>query len=203
MRDYSECRHYVDHILAEHQRLHRMLRQMRAAIVSSVQPGATPTFEEVARILGRLRDELQLHFTEEEAGGCLDEAVSRCPSLAAELKRIEAEHPMLLGEITRLIGQANHLEPTVQNKVAMQKAFDRLYLQLRAHEKAENQLLAQGFGTNLNSAESDQPALHLNLIFDVGTPAPPLTRRKRPDSRLAWRTDTTACLPRSTAAVRY
>jgi len=140
---------------------------MRAAIVSSVQPDVAPSFAEVARILGRLHDELELHFTEEDEGGCLDEAVSRCPWLAPEVKRIEAEHPEILAEVNRLIDEANHLQPTVQHQVAMQQSFDRLYQRIRTHEKAENQLFAQGFGTNVNSVENDQSALNLRLLFDT------------------------------------
>ena len=165
MRDYNECRCYVDHLVAEHRRLHRIFQHMRAAIVSSVHPGITPSFAEVARMLGKLRDELELHFTDEEEGGCLDEAVPRCPQLAAELKRIEAEHPELLAEVNRLIDQVSRLQPTDQHQLALRKAFDRLYLRLRSHEQAENQLLAEGFGTNMSSVENDQPALNLHLLF--------------------------------------
>lgn len=162
MSDYDECRCYVDHLAAEHRRLHRTLRQMRAAIAGSVEPDVSPTFAEVARILGRLRDELELHFTEEEAGGCLDEAISRCPRLASEVKRIEGEHPAILAEVDRLIDQVTHSTPTVLNQIDIQHAFERLYQRLIAHEKAENQVLAQGLGISVNGDENGRPTLILD-----------------------------------------
>ena len=163
MRDDNDCRTFVNHIAAEHRRLHTMLRQMRSAIIESVQPDETPSFAVIAGILARLRQELKEHFAEEEAGGCLDEAVSRCPGLSAEAKRIEAEHPEILGLIDRLSEQAGSSPPTPQNQLAMQRAFDQLYEQLRAHEAAENKLLAQGFGIQANGDDADYTA----LIHDV------------------------------------
>ena len=169
MRDYSECGYYVDHLVAEHRRLHRILRHMRSAIVSSVGPDITPSFAEVARILGRLRDELELHFTEEDAGGCFDEAVSRCPTLAPAAKGIAAEHPEILAEVNRLIDEAKDLVPTIQNQAAMQQAFERLYQRLRAHENSENHFFAHAFGTHVNDDDHVQPAFHPHLIFETYT----------------------------------
>lgn len=163
MRDDNESRSYVDHLLAEHRRLHQMLRQMRAAILGSVQPDAAPSFAEVARVLARLHDELEHHFAQEEGGGCLDEAVSLCPRLAAEAKRIEAEHPAIMAEVTRLIDLAKTLQPTARNQMTIQHGFDRLYQWLRSHEKAENELLAQGFGMAVNGDESEQAPLILDV----------------------------------------
>lgn len=156
MRDYEECRPYVDHLIAEHRRLHAMLHQARSSIVHSGGPDRDVSVDDIVRVLRNIRGELEHHFTEEEAGGCLDEAVSRCPRLSAEVKRIEAEHPELLLEIDRLIAQALDSEQSVAHLVTMQRGFDDLCRQLCAHEAAENRILRQGFGTNLE--EIEQPA---------------------------------------------
>lgn len=157
MYENCECRCYVDHLIAEHRRLHKLLRQMRAAIVRSVQIDSDPSFDELLQILARLRDELEQHFAQEAAGGCLEEAVSRCPRLAPEAQRIEAEHPQILTDLDRLINEAQTLQPTAQNQVAIQREFDSLYQRLRAHEKAENNVLAQGFGVAVNGEENERP----------------------------------------------
>jgi hypothetical protein len=160
MRDYEECRPYVDHLLAEHRRLHAMLHQARASIVQSGSPDRDASAEDIVRILRHIRGELEHHFAEEEAGGCLDEAVSRCPRLSAEVKRIEAEHPELLLEIDRLVAQALDSEPSVAHVVALERGFDHLCRQLCAHEAAENGILRQAFGVNVNGEESEQPVIH-------------------------------------------
>jgi iron-sulfur cluster repair protein YtfE (RIC family) len=163
MRDDQECRCYVDHLIAEHRRLRSLLRQMRAEIAHSVGPDELPSFAGVARVLSRLREELEQHFAQEEGGGCLDEAVSRCPRLAGEEKRIEAEHPQILAEIDRLVAQTKTLPPTHPNQLTVQREFDTLCHQLRDHEKAENTLLAQGFGVPVNGDDVGQKPLILDV----------------------------------------
>lgn len=161
MRTDDECRCYINHIVAQHRRLHAMLREMRDAIVGSVQPDETPSFGRIVRVLVKLREELEQHFAQEEGGGCLDEAVSRCPSLSSEVKRIEAEHPKILAQLDGLIHQAQSLLPTPQNQLALQRAFDQLCRDLQQHETAENRLLAQGFGIQPNGDVTEfTPLIH-------------------------------------------
>lgn len=158
MTDDRENRCYVDHLIAEHRRLHSLLREMRAAIAQSIIPDQDPSFAELVQIFARLRDELGHHFAQEEGGGCLDEAVSLCPRLAPEAKRIEGEHPTLLAEVARLLNEAQTAPPTHQNQMAIGQAFDQFCQRLRVHEKAENAILAHGFGVVVNGDESVHPA---------------------------------------------
>src|SRR5262245_36051024 len=103
MRTFEECRCYVDHLIAEHRRLHRMLRLAGSSIRPAPGTGRIATRAEVLKVLRDVREELAHHFAQEEEGGCLDEAVSCCPSLSPEAHRIEAEHHRLLECIDRLI----------------------------------------------------------------------------------------------------
>lgn len=162
MRAYEECRCYVEHLIAEHRRLHRMLRLAQHAIVAAHGPDRDADKADVARILSQVRGELAHHFAEEEEGGCLDEAVSHCPSLSAEARRIEGEHPELLKDVDRLIADAMDSDQSVENRIALERGFDGLCRQLNAHEAAENALLRKGFGANMNGA-----AAGTTLRFDT------------------------------------
>jgi len=157
MRNYDECRCYVDHLISEHRRLHRMLHQAHHAIVGAHGPDKDACTGDIVRVLRQMRDELAHHFTEEEGGGCLDEAVSHCPTLSAESRRIEAEHPELLAGVDRLIAQALDSDQSVQTRLELVMGFDELRRQLDAHEAAENSLLRKGFGANMNGANQTQP----------------------------------------------
>lgn len=162
MRDDDQIRCYIDHLVAEHRRLHGVLRKVRSSLVYAVGPDEAPSFTEVVRIIIGMRNELARHFAQEEAGGCLEEAVSHCPKLSAEAGRIEAEHPQLLAEADRLIAQARQLLPTSVNQVALQREFENLFCKIRTHEKSESELLRQAFGTDFE----DQPDTRQALIQD-------------------------------------
>jgi iron-sulfur cluster repair protein YtfE (RIC family) len=166
MRDYEQCRPYIDHWLAEHRRLHGLIRKAHAAIMQTGGPDRDACSADVAGVLRRLREELVHHFAEEEAGGCMDEAVSHCPHLAAEVTRIEAEHGELLAQLDRLIAQALDLDNggnAVAKRVAFEHALDDLCQQLHAHEAAENAVLQHGFGTSFNGDEIEKPAVILDV----------------------------------------
>jgi len=162
MRDYNECRPYVDHLVAEHRRLHALLRQTRGSIVGSSSPDRDTSSEEVAAVLRRLREELAHHFTEEEEGGCLDEAVSRCPRLSPDVRRIETEHVDLLAKVDRMIVQAASCEASLPGRIELEREFDDFCRQIHAHEVAENDVLRQGFGVNVNGEENGQPTLMMD-----------------------------------------
>jgi hypothetical protein len=162
MRTYDECRCYVDHLISEHRRLHRMLHQAHHAIVGAHGPDRDASSADVVCVLRQVRDELEHHFAQEEGGGCLDEAVSRCPGLAAESRHIEAEHPQLLAGVDRLIAQALDSDQSVQKRLELEMGFEELRRQLDAHETAENALLRKGFGANMNGADHNQ-----TLTLDV------------------------------------
>jgi len=162
MRTYDECRCYVEHLVAEHRRLHRMLRLAQHAILGAHGPDRDASQADILRILRQVRDELAHHFAEEEQGACLDEAVSHCPSLSTESRRIEAEHPELLKDVDRLIAEAQDGDQSVESRIALERGFDELCRQLNAHEAAENSLLRKGFGANMNGAASSP-----TLTFDT------------------------------------
>lgn len=159
MRTDEEGRCYLDHIAAQHRRLHARLQQIRVAEFESVQPDESPIFAEVAQNLRALRQEVASHFSEEEAGGCLDEGVSRCPSLSGDYHQIETEHTGILEQIDGLIKQVETASLSPPNQGAIPRQFTELCSRLLAHEAAENRLLSQAFGTAVTEDESARKLL--------------------------------------------
>jgi hypothetical protein len=133
-----------------------LLRVARSAIMPVDNANGNATSSEMVKVLRGVREELEHHFAQEEAGGCLDEAVCRCPSLSAEARRIEAEHPRLLESIDRLIAQAEDSDRSVEGRIAVAREFEELCAQLDAHEGAENAMLRKGFGANMNGGNHTQ-----------------------------------------------
>lgn len=145
----DECKTYVDHLLAEHRRLHRLLRHVRQTIAGRVDAAPADWQRGIVKVLRDLRGTLQCHFADEEEGGCLEQAVSFRPALAGDMQRIEEEHPRLLAHVDRLIAQVEDGDATPAEHVALTIAFDDLCRELDTHEAAENDILRRGLGANI------------------------------------------------------
>jgi iron-sulfur cluster repair protein YtfE (RIC family) len=151
MRQAEECRTYVNHLRAEHQHLDQdvrgILSSLRAMSAKQAPPG------ELLRQLTSLRDDLRRHFTEEDAGGCLEEAVSRCPSVAEEVDSLLKQHPALLERLNRLLARIDAEHRELPDGFAVElKQFTG---ELLAHEGAENQIMRRAFGTLMNGDGDD------------------------------------------------
>lgn len=154
MQNFNESPPYIQHLLAEHRRLHKMLQTARSEIFQAGKADANWT-DRILPALRQVREEVANHFVEEEKRGCLEEATSDCPKLSGDMRRIEAEHPLLLTELDRIIAQAADSKPTVEDRIALDNSFLELCANLHAHEAGENELLRHGFGTNINGDEND------------------------------------------------
>lgn len=144
MNDPEECFAYAKHLQHEHHRLNQLLAEIGHDMV---QPGGPEQGQAPIARLGKriadLRQQLQAHFSEEESGGCLEEAVTRCPSLAANTKTILEEHPHLDHMIGQLVAQTS--DPA-SNAAEVQRNWQAFSKKFHAHEAAETRLLQMAFG---------------------------------------------------------
>src|SRR5207302_506991 len=94
---------FVDHLLAEHRRLDHMISQTLAILPNWEEPSSPGWTERMLTGLQSIRRELSQHFQEEESGGCLEEAVVRCPALSKDVTRAKQEHSRLLQDLDEVI----------------------------------------------------------------------------------------------------
>ncbi|MEX1027748.1 MAG: hemerythrin domain-containing protein [Candidatus Paceibacterota bacterium] len=137
---------YLTHLRAEHRRLREFLREIEQTWTKQDITRPSELESQVIRKLEGVRAELAHHFTEEESGGCLDEAVARQPSLGHEADRLEREHPALLKQLGQLIAQLKAASQAIQSLDDAKEGFRRFSEQLEAHEFAENRILEESFG---------------------------------------------------------
>lgn len=151
MSDPEDCVAFAEHLYHEHHRLNRLLLEISHDVVKLGQPEAQQSLRMHldARITD-LRDQLKSHFAEEEAGGCLEEAVTRCPSLARDTNTIFQEHHLLDQLLCRLQSQVSD---SAAMPTDIQASWQAFYNKIRAHEAAETRLLRTAFGHE--SAEYD------------------------------------------------
>ncbi len=147
MRDFSECQPFLVHLRTEHERLHADVREIERALAARSDPVA---LLKVLESLAELRDDLVRHFEEEERGGCIEEAVCRCPRLTREATAVEREHPVLLQRLRHLIERVGGGESGIDENFV--EEFQEFARTLHAHEAAENRILKEAFGC---SSEDD------------------------------------------------
>jgi hypothetical protein len=137
----------VFHLNSDHRAVAEALRAIESRFMGSSEP-----FTREAHLrsdLDALRDRLEWHFREEEQGGCLEEAVSRRPSLAAEVRRLEQEHPVLLNELRRVIDRLAAKRPE-EPLDAVKSELDAFARRLREHEESEDRVLEKGLNVNMD-----------------------------------------------------
>lgn len=139
------CDGFVVHLRAEHRRLDELIRRIEALIARSRSRMVDyEARNELPHGLRELHQELAAHFTEEENGGCLEEAVCNRPSLSVEFRRLEHEHPILLNRLERIIRRAERQGGRAEK--LDEAEFAAFVENLSAHEDAEKRVLSSGLG---------------------------------------------------------
>lgn len=130
--DCERCHAYVQHMDSEHHRLNGELAALHAML------GRAGSRTDIVAEMEKLRGQLSRHFHEEEEGGCLEEAVSRCPSLAHEVSLIEAEHRELLKQVDAMLARERTAHATTSEE------FGDFMHAIERHEAAEDHVLQHG-----------------------------------------------------------
>ena len=151
MNGLDRVRPFLGQIRDEHRELHKFVENLTSMLQS--KEGCRDLAESGERFcqrLSELRDYLSKHFTEEESGGFLEEAVSYAPHLAPQVGEVEHQHPELLrelDEILRRLSSGKLTEAAWQQCCADFVHFKELIF---AHEALENSILERGFNVPLD-----------------------------------------------------
>jgi hypothetical protein len=138
----------MGHILSQHRELHELLVTVRHAFAAS--SAAVPDRPAILHDgLVELRDHLQGHFRQEEAGGFMEESLARMPRLARAAREVLGQHRGLLTEIDRLIATlpASDAPPSEWTRAAAD--FELLTTHLLDHERQENAVVQEGYNEDL------------------------------------------------------
>ena len=141
-----EINPYYVHALAEHRELHTAIERIRSLLNSDLtgDAAALKGIEATHAVLA-LRDHLRRHFTQEEAGGYLEEAVTRLPRIAPQASALQRQHRELLDAVERLLPNPDAVVSGKTALATMKDEFEIFVRRLLAHEAAENVLLEQAF----------------------------------------------------------
>jgi iron-sulfur cluster repair protein YtfE (RIC family) len=165
MNDRDEKFAFVDYMQAEHRRLEQLLRRTLAALPSWEEADTDGWLPRMTAGLTAIRAELAHHFRTEEQGGCLEEAVARCPQLSPDVEKIEREHDELLEHLDELIARCQTTAaPTAAQARALEQEFRQIVHELKLHEVEENRIMQRGFSVCLEGEELDAGVLDQRVL---------------------------------------
>jgi len=140
---------YVRRLQDEHRKISEVVEQIQAAHFPHGDPvsrrNAQISTDLLIEQLYSLRTMLRDHFEEETTGGCMEEAISRLPRLAADMGVLEADHCSLLEQLDGVIASVQHEVFTGRASETIERRFNDFAEMLYDHEADENRLLEQGF----------------------------------------------------------
>jgi hypothetical protein len=137
---------------------HHELRQLKhhAAAMLNRPAWMKVEHDRLLDLLMKLRDQLAMHFSLEEAYGYFEDAISVAPHLSARAERLRSEHGELFSELCRIVERAErlayHEEPAaVVGELA--EEYQVFSDHLRKHEARECELILEAFDDDIGAGD--------------------------------------------------
>jgi hypothetical protein len=144
--EHEDCRAFVDHVRLQHRRLNQMIERLRPLVHGAA--GCESAFDDAKQLLGDLRDQFARHVAEEVGGGCLEEAVCRCPRLARQGHDVNEQFPRIQAEISRMAAKFTDCRRLGSSGRMVEQELEQLARDLSQLESDERHLLREAFGTD-------------------------------------------------------
>lgn len=110
--------------------------------LASHRQTATNHWIELIELVGKLRDQLALHFSLEEAYGYFEEAIVGAPQLSTTAEYLRSQHSKLFERIRDLADSALEVSPErAEHVTRFLDAFQAFRESLEHHEEAELKLI--------------------------------------------------------------
>jgi len=106
----------------------------------------------VAELLARLRDQLAMHFTLEEAFGYFDDPVDIAPHLLERAEVLRSDHALLFLDVCQIVDQAEGLaacKPELRQLERLAADFRSFCDRFQGHETRENALILEAFDDDI------------------------------------------------------
>ncbi len=155
---------FVDYMQAEHHRLEKLLRRTLATLPAWEEADTAEWLPRMTAGLTAIRAELAHHFRTEEQGGCLEEAVARCPPLATDVQCVQRQHNELLEHLDELIARCQTTAASAAKARAVDQELRHVVRELRLHEAHENRIMQRGFGVCIEGQTLDQQPVTTALV---------------------------------------
>ena len=145
---------FLQEIKEDHHELRQLMHHTEATL--SRPDWMKVEYDRLVEMLGKLRDQLAMHFSLEEAFGCFEDALSVAPHLARRSEQLRAQHFALFSELCRLEDQAEQLLYHEAPATAVQKLahdYRDFSARFRVHEAAESELVLEAVNADIGGED--------------------------------------------------
>jgi hypothetical protein len=136
----------------------RELRQLLCQSVEMLKPSHMQSVEprRMVDLLGRLRDQLALHFTLEEAYGYFDDAIDAAPQLSETAEVLRGQHQTLFSDLCAIVEFAEQLlygADEGNDRMHVADKFHAFRCELERHESREQDLILAAFNDDIGCGD--------------------------------------------------
>jgi hypothetical protein len=146
MSEHEDCRAYMDLIRLQHRELRQLIERLRQLVRGAA--GCESAFDDAKQLLGGLADHFARHVVQETGGGCIEEAVCRCPRLAPQVRDVTAQYPRIQAEIARMVAKFTDCRRLGPTSRMVEQELEQLAQNLDRLESDERYILREAFGTD-------------------------------------------------------
>lgn len=146
MSEHEDCRTYMDHTRLQHRRLQQIVERLRPLIHGAA--GCDTAFLDAKQLIGDLADHFGRHVAEEAGGGCVEEAVCRCPRLSPKARELNAQYVQIQTTIARIAARFASCDRLGNNCRIVEQELEQLARDLCRLESDERYILREAFGTD-------------------------------------------------------
>jgi hypothetical protein len=136
----------------------REFRQLLTQATAMLEPAQLPALDCkcLVDLLGKLRDQLALHFTLEEAYGYFEDAIDAAPRLSQQAETLRNQHQSLFAEFCQLVELSEQLlyhEVGEERIEQVARRFQRFRAELQLHESREHELILAAFNDDIGGGD--------------------------------------------------
>ncbi len=137
---------------------HHELRQLmhHASAMLSRPAWMRTERDRLVELLTKLRDQLAMHFSLEEAYGYFEDAVSTAPHLSRRAEALRSQHFTLYSDFCRMVDEAEgrlYHEPASAAPAEVADRYRRFLAAFHEHEARESELIVEAFQEDLGTGD--------------------------------------------------
>jgi len=145
---------FLQEIKDDHHEIRQLMHHTSAMFERS--GAAEIDYARLVEMFGKLRDQLAMHFSLEEAYGYFNDAISAAPHLSRRAERLRSQHSGLFGEACQLAESAEQISRRGHSDAELSRLdgeYRRFSARFHEHESQECDLILEAFDDDIGTGD--------------------------------------------------